>query len=899
MQFSDEVMADVESFCPALTAGATLVTVNQRLARHYQRRYDAWQRRNGASVWDTPAIVSWSTWLTQLHEQALYEGLTDSALLSASLDERLWRIAIRKVAERHDDLILLDQTAAAQQARSAWLIQHAWHCHVGEDALVSQDQKMYGEWSKAFRQLCHQHNALDQSRLAPQLRTLWPDLSKHALLPKHLMFAGFLTPTTEQKTWWSGLKEHGTKVELLMPQPKAVTAQRYLFIDDNQEWKACASYARALLEKNSGELIGVVIPELQSHRTDVLRAFDGVFFPGKNPNDIQRTGRPYDVSLGVSLAQQPVIHSALLGLRFLLEPLNTPDITSLLLSPYYIKAKSAAERRQRCDRFYRDQRCWELSAKTLVENEQLLDELDVSFKEALVKSLKVIDIKPQTIKQWSEKFGKVLQQYLRWPSNDIATLEYQAVKIWQQVIDEFESLDNGEAVTAIAALNELQRLCQQRLFQPQTPNAPIQIMGRLESHGLTFDHLWITGCDSTQWPPKTNATTLLPRALQQDRGVPESSAALRLQAAKLEWAHWCQLAPTLIASSVETRDGQLLSLAACIAALPENPHQQLLGYEAYPNLLDVIATQAPTMVTVADTHGPAITEGMEVKGGTRRLEDQAKCPFKGFVTHHLRIKPLEHPEMGLNPREHGTLLHVSLEAFWGEVKTSSALHALSDEALDEKIVQSIEFAIQQEAVDEQLASFERPRLKRLLSDWLTLEKERKVGFTVEAMEDEHPIKDYGFEINVTVDRIDRLETGERIILDYKTGQHNRPADWALERIENPQLPLYSTVNQDLDGLSYAQVVQNNMAFKGVAREVGWLPGVTKAVSSRTVQSPQEWDEWRTHWQDSLHELASEIREGVATITPRDKACDFCDLKRLCRYSASSQNANEDEVHHGN
>ena len=897
MQFSDQVMADQDSFCPALQAGATLVTVNQRLARHYQRRYDAWQIRNGASVWDTPSIVSWTSWLMHLHDNALCEGLSDYPLLSASLDERLWRIAVRQVDEGNNkDNSLLNQSAAAQQARSAWLIQHAWHCHVGEGSVLSKDQQVYGEWSKAFRQLCHQHKAIDQSRIATELRKLWPELSQHELLPQHVLFAGFLTPTMEQQAWWNGLPEFGVKIDRLQQDKNPANPQRYLFLDDMHEWKACASYARALLENNPNELIGIVIPELQSHRTDVLRAFDGVFFPGVNPDDIHNTGRPYDVSLGVSLAQQPVVQSALLMLRFLVEPVPTADITSILLSPYCLKAKSAAQTRQRCDRFFRDERCWELSANSLLANEKLANAVDSGLRDGLTKAVKTLDVKPQSFKQWSTLFGKVLQRQLGWPSTNLTSLEYQAAKVWQQIIDEFESLDDGETMPAIDALNELHRLCQQRLFQPETPNAPVQIMGRLESHGLAFDHLWITGCDSTQWPPKTTATTLLPRGLQQERGVPESSAAHRLSAAKLEWAHWCHLAPNVIASSVETRDGQMLPVAACIAQLPENDRDQLPGSHQFHNLVDVIATEATSLISVADTHGPAITEGMEVTGGARRLEDQAKCPFKGFVTHHLRVKSLEHPDMGLDPREHGTLLHLSLEAFWGEVKTSSGLHALSAEALDEKIIQAIEFAIEEEAVDAQLASLERPRLKRLIGDWLTLEKEREVAFTVESMEEKHPITDYGFEINVTVDRVDRLETGERIILDYKTGQYNRPADWALERIENPQLPLYSTVNQDLDGLSYAQVVQNDMAFKGVAREKGWLPGVSTSV--RSSDAPEDWDEWRAHWQESLNLLAKEIREGVATITPRDKACEFCDLKPLCRYRASSQNTNEDEVNHG-
>jgi len=889
MQFSDEVMADVERWCPQLQAGATLVTVNQRLSRHYQRRYDAWQLDAGAAVWDTPTIVSWSAWLLQLHDDALCEGLTENPILKSSVDERLWRRAVEQASTR-DGLVLLDKTAAAKQARAAWLIQHAWHCHVGEDAQVSMDQLAYSKWSNAYRQLCHRQNSIDESRLAPHLRDRWADLKEQDLLPSSILFAGFLTPTTEQQVWWEGLAEHEVSVERLEPVNSPTEPSRFDFIDDATEWVAAAGHARAWLEENPQSLIGVVVPELNAHRTDILRAFDSVFFPGKNPLEIQKQGRPYDVSLGVSLAEQPVVKSALQVLRFCLEPIAAADVTSVLLSPYFNKMQSAADKRRRFDRRLRNDRQWEFSAKKLADSPNYLEALDATFAKAFPAAVKTLDVKPQSFSAWSDRFGRVLQRQLKWPGESLDSLEYQAVQVWQQVIDELESLDDGENVSAVVALGELQNLCAQRLFQPETPRAPIQIMGRLESHGLTFDHLWLSGCDAGQWPPKAVATTLLPRSLQQTRGVPESSANHRLDAARIEWMHWCQSAPKITASCALTRDGQPLLPAACVADLIVQPVDQLLGHGQYKDLIATIADQA-TLQVDDDSHGPALVPGVRVRGGARRLEDQAKCPFRGFAIHHLGIQMLEDPGMGLDPREHGNLLHFALEKFWESVKTSAALNAMEDAECDAEILSAINQSLEEYKVDPQLAELERARLSRLIADWLAIER-RRIGFTVEAMEQEHLVDIYGFEIRVLIDRIDKLDTGERVILDYKTGRNNQPKDWALPRIGNPQLPLYATIDEGVEGVSFAQVVQNDMGFKGLTREPHWLPRVNDRV--RVADSPQDWDEWREHWRDSLDQLAEEIRAGVATITPDAKACQYCDLKPLCRYRASENELAEEE-----
>ena len=100
-------------------------------------------------------------------------------------------------------------------------------------------------------------------------------------------------------------------------------------------------------------------------------------------------------------------------------------------------------------------------------------------------------------------------------------------------------------------------------------------------------------------------------------------------------------------------------------------------------------------------------------------------------------------------------------------------------------------------------------------------------------------------------------------------------------------------NENVQGVSFAQVVQNDMKFKGLTSEAGMLPRVTEKLrASNTLES---WDEWREHWRASLELLAAEIREGLATITPAKKACAFCELKPLCRYRADDSDSSEGGV----
>lgn len=46
---------------------------------------------------------------------------------------------------------------------------------------------------------------------------------------------------------------------------------------------------------------------------------------------------------------------------------------------------------------------------------------------------------------------------------------------------------------------------------------------------------------------------------------------------------------------------------------------------------------------------------------------------------------------------------------------------------------------------------------------------------------------------MSVDRVDQLEDGRRIIIDYKTGAAIDTKNWASERLSEPQLPIYAAL----------------------------------------------------------------------------------------------------------
>lgn len=103
--------------------GAVAVTVNRRLSRTLRKQYDQAQVDAGRLAWPAPHMLPWDAWLNQLFQQLRCIDNEPWQLLNSAQSLCLWEqvLAESDIAES-----LLNVTAAASLAQSAWAIQHNW-----------------------------------------------------------------------------------------------------------------------------------------------------------------------------------------------------------------------------------------------------------------------------------------------------------------------------------------------------------------------------------------------------------------------------------------------------------------------------------------------------------------------------------------------------------------------------------------------------------------------------------------------------------------------------------------------------------------------------------------------------------------------------------------------------
>ena len=142
-----------------------------------------------------------------------------------------------------------------------------------------------------------------------------------------------------------------------------------------------------------------------------------------------------------------------------------------------------------------------------------------------------------------------------------------------------------------------------------------------------------------------------------------------------------------------------------------------------------------------------------------------------------------------------------------------------------------------------------------------------------------------------IDRIDQLDDGGQVLIDYKTGRVSIN-DWVGERPDAPQLPLYA-VNRDTfpDVVAFARIKNGENRFEGLAVEEELLVDATIFKEWKNCPDGLEkWTDLEQYWRVNLAELGRQFAAGVAAVDPKiaNKSCKYCHLSTLCRIDEKSQ-----------
>lgn len=855
-----------------LAAGGVVLAASERAARSVMADFQASQHANGRTAWKTPAIVSWETWL---RNEWQHRNATGSLLLNPLQEQALWLRVIQR--SRRD---LLHPARLAESAMRAYRLLAAYAPESLRNSARlgwTGDAAVFSGWIEDFESRCRREGLVSASRLTLGLSDALRDDTDAPERPPLLLVGFDRVLETQQAllTAW-GAWEQLDSAEL------ARRAQFQTAQDGAAEIAACGSWLRERLADDPEAKLMVVATGLEARRGELERAFGN-------------SGLDFEFSMGVPLAGLGVARSAVLLLRWLQGPISEAELDWLIGSG--LMAASAEEQIalantiRQIRRYGQERMQWEIAEFASYAPDSAEETAGWDRRLLAAQTVLASERAGQTPLEWVSVTERLLEA-LGWPGfRPLSSLGFQTRDRWQGILEECGSLGfDGGRIEWAEFVATLRDAVAGTIFAAESREARVQITGPAESAGQLADGIWFLGADEESWPGHGQPDPLLPIGLQREAGMPHASPQADLALASEVTERLLASAETVVfsyarqAGGVETRPSRLVLQR--VGAPAEIPNLSLTEHlDLSENFED--RSQLPFPLG-------------EISGGAATLTRQSLCPFQAFATVRLAAEDFDPAEAGLNARQRGLLLHAVLHRVWagkseGGVRTLSELQAIPSlkdfvsGIVNRVMAENYDPAFRRQGnvvprhFPKRYLELEAERLTGLVTEWLELERQR-LPFQVAETEVKREVTVAGLKLRLRLDRIDELQDGGSLVIDYKTGIVG-PRAWDGDRPDDVQLPLYATfaIPENLEGLVFAKVRPGETHFAGRMRDANGTLLAELGARSALVQNPLN-DEQLEQWQDRIQRLGEDFHAGTASVDPKDpqKTCQTCHLHAVCR-----------------
>lgn len=865
-------------------ADCLVITPNERLAREFSNAFDLAKIAAGSTAWPSLQCMSLRRFWRQQYSQLQHTGLNQPTLLTETeINLRFQQSAPEGFAQQ------------CRAAVAAWLLARGYGIDLHGPQMSRERGQYFARWcATAVPEdpdliICEADlprvlgtHTLDIARRLRQ-RLLLIDIEH--LTPAESAFfqrwheTDFASVNILQTGSWIngfrpdlGLGTASQTSEGAALAPSSVPPTEPLPVVDiegydslSDELIAAASWVRHRHEAAPHATVGVVVPDLNANYDRILRQFAATLTPlgdSRHP--------AFDLSGGKSLRSQPVWRHARIFLDWLGQPADQTALVPLLHSPYLSLPWCAALKEQ-----------WPPRARRKLDITAMLQSEGAEELRDLIAILP----KRARLGVWIEYIQTLLSRG-GWPrTQELGSVQYQAATRIQAVLDELATQSSATLVTLSDAL-ELMDWALDQTFAPQREASNIQILGMLETTGLSFDYLWVCGMSAEQFPGKAAVSAFIPRSAALAYGLPRSTQDQELAFARRTLGGWISRSRQLQMSYTNTLNGATVHHTPLIEARVSEESRTSAPTSTLQQRHPLMLAQGVIPLSREDSFGTGVAGGL-TPGGSHRLEAQAQCAFKAFASYRLSLERQPEPRDFLNAKERGSALHWIFEQLYQRYPDPEEARSQPPGMIRDLCGQAIG---RYTHLPDIFVASEQERLHRLTEDFLALEAQRR-PFEVLQTEGRYQLELGNLSFALRIDRLDKVDDGV-VVIDYKTG--NVGIGHVEDTLIAPQLPCYSIIRQDIAGVYYAQLRDGDCKVVGLSDDELQLVE-TKNKRIKTTVTDAGWQQQRTQWAKRLRILARDIEVGHAAVNPQPNACRYCQLKPLCRVDEKRQT--EPEVEH--
>ena len=827
----------------ALRESAVVATASRRLARELANEYAARQLADNCKAWRSPAIHAWQDWLSRLLAAA-----RDQAGLPTRINAHHSRILWERCLRREIADPLTNMSLLVRQARESWSRMQEFGVTLDEcsESAKGRDQRLFAAAAASYQSVLERECWVDDTGIADLVAGLVEEGGVE--LPDQLTLAGFDRVVPRVSMLLERLRENGVTVARAGRRDVVANTELHVFDNRDEELRSAGAWVRQQLLEKPDQRIGIVVTNLEREAGRCSRLVREGLAPGWQHAG-PRHAEAVNVSYGQPLSAYPACAIALLLLRWLHGELAGRDISLILRSPFLAAGEPGGRTRLELRLRRMPDRRW-TPAMFLREFGEAGDH---DGSEAWLDAVNQLDALRQGLNgrdspaRWAASVDEALTCFA-WPGEEsLSSPEFQLINRWRELLNELARLDLVSPKLSIAeAVSRLNAMAAETIFQPEAEDTLVQVIGPLEAAGMQFDRIWISGLGSAEWPPPSRPLALLSRDLQRRYRMPDSEPADTLDFAAGVLSGLLSCAPVPVCSysrthgdTEQTATGLLAGVVAAGTSRPQDP-----GWYA------AALVETGSAVPATADPAPSMRPDEKLAGGAAVLQRQLEEPFSAFVLGRLGVNLLQPITVGLAPSVRGSLIHGALQQLYRKLPAQSALRNWDEPELERRVENAVDKAFRgifrtADAVLLALLRLETSRASSLLRAVVELDRGRE-PFAVAAVEKPLSVTIEGVSLSLRADRIDRLDSGEHVILDYKTGapRHFLGSDKEPKDI---QLVVYAyALGEAVSDLGLVNVDSRNVDIDG---------------AGRTLTPDIDWAAVLPAWCTVAERAARELRRG--------------------------------------
>ena len=823
------------------------LTATQRLARSLRHAAITNKAQVGQKVY------SLDEWLLEQYEILVCRGvLPPMTILGLWTETQLWHTLLK------DDGVCVNAAQLKRRANdclSTYRVIRLWN--IPDQDLthhaMNKDEQLWASILHKFKVKCAEKGVLSKSDLPAQLM----GVEAHLFAPeaKYQLLGFDEVPPIYEKMF------EGRKYKTIETVKTVAPIQIYSAKDAQDELMTCARWAYRTIREQPAAKIGIICHDLISRHADVKTAFENVF------------NKRCDIDLGLKHIHnfmlsggEPLIKSPIIAHAYTLLSLVTGSAyrlhqwKSIFKSPYaglsedlYYSLEIETFLDKALDTDYtlgqmlqlvplpRDPLSWSGQLTSLQKHKQAIKPLD----------------------EWFSIYVNMLKE-LKWPgSRTPDSQEFQAIQQFLNLQDKAQKEDR-EKVSLLVFRNWLNFHLENTVFQSKSQNTNIQVLGLLESGGLSFDEVWVLGLSSDAWPLAHQPNPLLAHTIEAKYDTPRSSAWRESKMAHQYLNRIIQSSGSVTISYPKANEEGALEPSTVISDHPFTDYAAPIGTSESSNL---------QLTGINDAAVPVHYE--DGWNSLTALKTFTECPHRAFAKSVLKLRDSEPVKSYFVPSIRGQIIHAMLADFWSqhERRNKGRDAYQSNERKVCKQLFNVALGNLPKIYPEKMIEDEFNRVFLIFDKWIKLEF-RRADFRVLETEYKTVIEVGKVKYKVIFDRLDKLENDDLILIDYKTSPFLKVSDWECTPVKEPQIPLYMLSPLDIKGAFYGILHPDITKWIGMQDE--HLEPLGSSENRDMAQQKKVWLNTITHLQEDYiagHWAPDPVSKSV---------CQFCKYDPICR-----------------